>query len=204
MPTEAVFRDLLLLGRLSLVNIAILIASLIIARFVGSLGRKCLLGLAVLTCLVLQARSLVVTYRHTGLYQSRKIMSLSDLQVVDNIWASRLFSGKDILPLLVADYMPRAKIFLYDENLYSKELLGWSGRDPNTTFVVGGYEPTVHDAFKQACLGRPHVLYKGRASVPIYIATPLSIYEKEEQVFLMRDEAMNYLIPGSWRTSRHE
>jgi hypothetical protein len=33
---------------------------------------------------------------------------------------------------------------------------------------------------------------------------PLSIYEKEEQVFLMKDALMDYLIPGSWRVSQHE
>ena len=117
---------------------------------------------------------------------------------------SRFFSGKDVLPLLVADYMPRAKVFLYDENLYSKELLGWSGRNPDSTFIVGGYESTMDGSFKVACLSRPHILYKGRATVPLYIATPLSIYEKEEQVFLMKDALMNYLIPGSWRVSPHE
>ena len=168
------------------------------------LGRKLLLGLVLLIFFASQGRSIIDTYR-TGLVQRRKTMTLSDLQIVDNVYDSRLFSGKDVLPLLVADYMmPQAKVFLYDENLYPKELLGWSGRNPDSTFVVGGYQSTMDASFRVACLGRPHILYKGRARVPLYIATPLSIYEKEEQVFLMKDGLMDYLIPGSWRVSQHE
>ena len=202
---EAIMQQLVMeLGRLRLLSIIILIACLIGARFVGPLGKKLLLGLALLTFFVAQGRSILDTYRNSGLYQRRKIMSLSDLQIIENVYASRFFSGKDVLPLLVADYMPRAKVFLYDENLYSKELLGWSGRNPDSTFIVGGYESTMDGSFKVACLSRPHILYKGRASVPLYIATPLSIYEKEEKVFLMKDALMNYLIPGSWRVSPHE
>jgi hypothetical protein len=53
-------------------------------------------------------------------------------------------------------------------------------------------------------LARPHTLYKGRSRVALYIATPLSTYEKEEQVFLMKDALMDYLVPGSWRVSQHE
>jgi hypothetical protein len=201
---EAIMRQSVMeLGRLRLVSIIILIACLIGARFVGPLGKKLLLGLALLTFFASQGRSILDTYRNP-LYQPRKTMSLSDLQILENVYASRLFSGKDVIPLLVADYMPRAKVFLYDENLYSKELLAWSGRNPDSTFIVGGYQSTMDGAFKEACLSRPHVLYKGRASVPLYIATPLSIYEKEEQVFLMKDAVMDYLIPGSWRVFQHE
>ena len=69
--------------------------------------------------------------------------------------------AKDVLPLLVADYMPQAKVFLYDENLYSKELLGWSGRNPDSTFVVGGYQSTMDASFKVACLRRPHIITRG-------------------------------------------
>jgi hypothetical protein len=202
---EAIMRQLVMeLGRLNLLSIVIMIACLISARFAGPLGKKLLLGLAFLTFFVAQGRSVLNTYTNSGLYQHRKTMSLSDLQIIDNVYDSRLFSGKDILPLLVADYMPRTKVFLYDENLYSKELLGWSGRNPDSTFIVGGYQSTMGGAFKVASLSRPHALYKGRAKVPLYIATPLSIYEKEEQVFLMKDALMNYLIPGSWRVSQHE
>jgi hypothetical protein len=202
---EAIMRQLIMeLGRRNLLSIVIMLACLISARFVGPLGKKLLFGLAFLTFFLAQGRSILDTYRDTGLYQHRKIMSLSDLQIVDNVYHSRLFSGKDVLPLLVADYMPRAKVFIYDENLYSKELLGWSGRNPDSTFIVGGYQSTMDGAFKVTCLRRPHVLYKGRATVPLYIATPLSIYQKEEQVFLMKDALMDYLIPGSWRVPQHE
>ena len=188
-------------------SIIVLIACLISARLVPrgpSLGRKLLLGLVFLTFFAAQGQSILYTYRTTDLYQHRKIMALSDFQILENIYHSSLFSGKDVLPLLVADYMPQAKVFLYDENLYSKELLGWSGRNPDSTFVVGGYQSTMDASFKVAYLGRPHVLYKGRARAALYIATPLSIYEKEEQVFLMKDVLMDYLIPGSWRVSQHE
>jgi hypothetical protein len=198
---EAMVRGVVMeMGRLRLLSIIILIACLIGARLVGSLGKKLLLGLAFLTFFVAQGRSVFNYYKNSDLYQRRKTLSLSDLQILDNVYNSRLFSGKDVLPLLVADYMmPQAKVFLYDENLYPKELLGWSGRNPDSTFVVGGYESTMDGSFKLACLSRPHVLYKGRAQVPLYIATPLSIYEREEQVFLMKDGLMNYLVPGSWR-----
>jgi hypothetical protein len=202
---EAIMQQLVMeLGRLNLLSIVIMIACLIGARLVGPLGKKLLLGLAFLTFFVAQGRSILSTYRNSGLYQHRKIMSLSDLQIIENVYASRFFSGKDVLPILVADYMPQAKVFLYDGNLYSKQLLGWSGRNPDSKFIVGGYESTMDDSFKVACLSRPHILYKGRAKVPLYIATPLSIYEKEEKVFLMKDAMMNYLIPGSWRVSPHE
>jgi hypothetical protein len=201
---EAIMRQMVTeLGRLRLLCIVVLIAYLISARLVGPLGRKLLLGLALLIFFVAEGRSIIDTYR-AGLYQRRKTMTLSDLQIVDNVYDSQWFSGKDVLPILVADYMPHAKVFLYDENLYSKELLGWSGRNPDKTFIVGGYQSTMDGSFRVACLGRPHILYKGRARVPLYIATPLSIYEKEEQVFLMKDGLMDYLIPGSWRVSQHE
>jgi hypothetical protein len=204
---ETFLRELLSIGKLNLLSIVTLIACLISARLVGPLGKKFLLGLVLLTFFVSQGRSVLGTYRHSGLYQHRKIMTLSDLQIVENVYASRWFSGRDVLPLLVADYMPRTTVFLYDQNLYPKELLGWSGRNPDTTFVFGEYQATVDDSFKLACLSRPHVIYKGRASlakVPLYIATPLSIYEKEREVFLMKDAMMDYLIPGSWRTSQHD
>jgi hypothetical protein len=195
------------LSRPFLLSVIILIGCLITARLVPrgpSLGRKLLLGLVLLTFFASQGRSILDTYRNTGLYQRRKTMTLSDLQIVENLYDSRWFSGKDVLYILVADYMPHAKVFLYDENLYSKETLGWSGRNPDSTFVIGGYQSTMDASFKVACLSRPHILYKGRARVPLYIATPLSIYEKEEQVFLMKDGLMDYLIPGSWRVSQHD
>jgi len=131
-------------------------------------------------------------------------MALSDLQILENLYHSRLFSGKNILPLLVADYMPQAQVFLYDENLYPKELLSWSGRNPDSTFVVGGYQSTMDASFKVACFGRPHIIYTGRSRAALYIATPFSTYEKEDQVFLMKDALMDYLVPGSWRVSQHE
>jgi hypothetical protein len=195
------------LSRPFLLSVIILIGCLITARLVPrgpSLGRKLVLGLVLLIFFASQGRSILDTYRNTGLYQRRTTMTLSDLQIVENLYDSRWFSGKDVLHILVADYMPHAKVFLYDENLYSKETLGWSGRNPDSTFVVGGYQSTMDASFKVACLSRPHILYKGRAEVPLYIATPLSIYEKEEQVFLMTDGLMNYLIPGSWRVSQHD
>jgi hypothetical protein len=195
------------LSRPFLLSVLILIGCLITARLVPrgpSLGRKLVLGLVLLIFFASQGRSILDTYRNTGLYQRRTTMTLSDLQIVENLYDSRWFSGKDVLHILVADYMPHAKVFLYDENLYSKETLGWSGRNPDSTFVVGGYQSTMDASFKVACLSRPHILYKGRAEVPLYIATPLSIYEKEEQVFLMTDGLMNYLIPGSWRVSQHD
>ena len=187
-------------------SIIVLIACLISARLIPrgpSLGRRLLLGLVLLIFFAAQGRSLLHTYSNTNLYRQRKTMTLSDFQIVDNLYHNKLFSGKNVLPLLVADYMPQAKVFLYDENLYSKELLGWSGRNPDSTFVVGGYQATMDALFKAACMGRPHILYKGRASVPLYIATPLSLYEKEEQVFLMKDALMDYLIPGSWGVAQH-
>jgi len=202
---EVIMRQLVIeLGRLKLLIIFIMIACLIGARLVGPLGKKLLFGLVFLIFFASQGQSVFNTFKNSDLYQHRKIMSLSDLQIIENVYASRFFSGKDVLPILVADYMPRAKVFLYDDSLYSKELLSWSGRNPDRTFMIGGYESTMDGSFKTACLSRPHILYKGRAKVPLYIATPLSIYEKEEQVFLMKDPTMNYLIPGSWRVSPDE
>lgn len=144
------------------------------------------------------------TYHDTELYQPRKIMTLSDLQIVENVYHSREFSGRNVIPLLVADYMPHAKVFIYDQNVFSKELLGWSGRDPRSTFIVGGYQPAMDPAFKAACLGRDHVIYKGRSNEPLYVALPLSTYSNEDQVFLMHDDLIDYLIPGSWGIPRHE
>jgi hypothetical protein len=191
----------------STLQLVMLIACLISARLVArgpSLGRKILFGLVLLTFFILQGRSILSTYRNTDLYRSRTTMALSNLQILENVYHSREFSGRNVLPLLVADYMPQTKVFLYDENLYSKELLGWSGRNPASVFVVGGYQSTMDAAFKVACFGRPHIIYKGRSRAALYIATPLSTYEKEEQVFLMKDALMDYLVPGSWRVSRYE
>jgi len=33
---------------------------------------------------------------------------------------------------------------------------------------------------------------------------PLSTYSNEDQVFLMHDDLIDYLIPGSWGIPRHE
>jgi hypothetical protein len=184
--------------KLVMLMIAWLISAHLVARG-PSLGRKLLLGLVVLTFFAAQGRSILDTYRNSGLYQRRTTMALSDLQIHDKVAIGRLFGGKKVLPLLVADHIPQAKVFLYDENLYRKELLGWSGRNPDSTFVVGGYQSTMDPSFKVACLGRPHIIYEG-----LYIATPLSIYENEERVFLMKDALMDYLVPGSWRVSQHE
>jgi len=210
---EAIVRQMVMdIGRLKLASIIILIACLLSTRLVGPLGRKLILrlilGLVLLTFFALQGRSVLYTYKNTGLYERRKTMALSDLQIVDNLYHSRLFSGRNVLFLLVADYMPHAKVFLYDKNLYSKESLSWSGRDPDSTFVFGGYQSVMDASFKVACLGRPHIIYKGRlnetpGNAALYIATPLSIYEKEEQVFLMTDALMDYLIPGSWGAFQH-
>src|SRR5215831_2212674 len=185
-----------------LLSVIILIACLITARLVPrgpSLERKLLLGLVLLTFFASQGRLILDAYRNTGLYQRRNTMALSDLQVLEINFGGTLFSGKQVLPLLVADYMPQAKVFLYDENLYSKEFLGWSGRNPDSTFVVGGYQSTMDASFKVACLGRLHIIFEG-----LYIAMPLSTYEQEEQVFLMKDALVDYLIPGTWRVSQHE
>ena len=199
---EAIVRQVFMqIGPLKL-SIIILIACLIGARLVPrgpSLGRKLLLGLVLLTFFAYQGRSILDTYRNSNFYRYRKTMALSDFQIVENLYHSSEFSGRNVLPLLVADYMPQAKVFLYDENLYPKELLGWSGRNPDSTLVVGGYQSTMDASFKVACLGRPHIIYEG-----LYIATPLPTYEKEEQVFLMKDALMDYLVPGSWRVSQHE
>jgi hypothetical protein len=201
--SEAIVREVVMgIGRLKLLSIIILIACFISARLVPRgplLRRKLLLGLVLLTFFASQGRSVLDTYRNSGLYQYRKTMALSDLQIHDKLYNGRLFMGKKVLPLLVADYMPQAKIFLYDETLYPKELLGWSGRNPDSTFVFGGYQSTMDASFKVACLARPHIIYEG-----LYIATPLSTYEKEEQVFLMKDALIDYLVPASWRVSQHE
>ena len=200
---EAIMRESVIeLGRLQLLSIIILIACLIGVRLIPrgpSLRRKLLLGLGLVTFFASQGRSVLNAYRNSGLYQPRKTMTLSDLQILEIRHNGRLFGGKRVLPLLVADYMPHATIFLYDDNLYSKELLGWSGRNPKSTFVVGGYQSTMNNSFKVACLRRPHIIDDG-----LYIATPLSVYENEKQVFLMKDGLTDYLIPGSWGISPHE
>jgi len=210
---EAIVRQLVTdIGRLKLLSIIILTACLLSIRLVGLRERKLvlrlILGLVLLTFFALQARSVLHTYKNTGLYERRKTMALSDLQIVDNLYHTRLFSGRNVLFLVVADYMPHAKVFLYDKNLYSKESLSWSGRDPDSTFVFGGYQSLMDASFKAACLARPHIIYKGRlnetpGNAALYIATPLSIYEKEEQVVLMKDALMDYLIPGSWGAFQH-
>jgi hypothetical protein len=182
-------------------KLVVLLVLLISARFVArgpALGRRLLLGLVFLTFFASQGLSILTAYRNTNQYRNRKTMRLADFQIHEGL-GSRLFGGRNVLPLLVADYVPRAKIFLYDENLYPKEFLGWSGRNVASTFVVGGYESTMDASFKAVCLDRPHVIYGG-----LYIATPLSIYEKEEEVFLMKDGLVDYLVPGSWRVSQHE
>ena len=213
-PEAIVRRAVMEIGALKVASVIILLACLFSTRLVGPLGRKLilrlLLGVVFLAFLVVQGRSVLDTYKNTGRYQGRKTMALSDLQIVDNLYDSRLFSGRNVLFLLVPDYMPDAKVFLYDKNLYSKESLNWSGRNPDSTFVFGGYQSVMDASFKVACLGRPHIIYKGRVNertpgnAPLYIATPLSIYEKEEQVFLMKDALMDYLIPGSWANFQHE
>jgi hypothetical protein len=188
--------------RTTWLKLIILVVLLIGARLVArgpSFGRKLLLGIVLLTFFASQGRSIFDTYRNSGLYQRRKIMALSDLQIYDKLAIGRLFGGKKVVPLLVADHMPRAKVFLYDENLYPKEFLGWSGRNPESAFAVGGYRWAMDPSFEVACLTRPHIIHDG-----LYIATPLSIYENEEQVFLMKDALMDYLVPGSWRVSQHE
>ena len=200
---EAIVQDIVAdLGRLNLFSLIILTACVIGTRFIpdgASRKRNLLLGLAVLTFLVAQGRSVVGAYRNSALYQPRKDMTLSDLQILEIRHNGRMFGGKNVIPLLVADYMPNAKIFLYRDNVYSKELLSWSGRDPDKTFIIDGYHATMDESFKATCLGRPHAIDDG-----LYIATPLSLYEKEKQVFIMTDGQTDYLIPGSWRVSRHE
>jgi hypothetical protein len=195
------------IGPLKVLSAIILIACLLSTRVVGPLARKLILsltlGLVLLTFFALQGRSILFDYRYRSfsVYQRPQTIALSDFQVIDNYYHSTDFDGKNVLPLLVADYMPHAKVFLYDKNLYSKERLSWSGRNPDSTFVVGGYQSTVDPSFKLACLGHPHVIYKGKSDYALYIATPLSTYEKEERVFLMKDALMDYLIPGSWGVS---
>jgi hypothetical protein len=176
-----------------------LVASLAAARLLAlapALVRTLALGGVLVIFFIFQGRSIVHAVKHTGLYQRHPTIALSDLLINEHI-DSRMLSGKNVLPILVADYMPQATVFLYDETLYPKDILGWSGRDVDRTFVVGGYQPRMDGSLKAACLGRPHVLYRG-----MYIAIPLSLYEKEHEVFLMRDGTLDYLVPGSWRRSR--
>ena len=56
----------------------------------------------------------------------------------------------------------------------------------------------------RACLQRDHAIYKGRSEAPLYVALPLSTYSNEDQVFLMHDDLIDYLIPGSWGIPRYE
>src|SRR5262245_60540684 len=86
------------LSRPFLLSVIILIGCLITARLVPrgpSLGRKLVLGLVLLTFFVSQGRWVLDTYRNTGLYQRHKTMTLSDLLIVENLYDTRLFSGKD-------------------------------------------------------------------------------------------------------------
>jgi hypothetical protein len=182
-------------------QLGMLLTWLIAARLVprgASLGRKCVLSLVFLTAFASQGLAIVRVYQNTQFYKPHETMSLSDFLVHEDL-NSRMFSGKNVLPILVADYMPRAQVFLYAADLYPKEVLAWSGRDLTTTFVVGGYRSTLDGPLRAACLARAHIIYKG-----LYIATPLSIYEAESQVFLMTDTVIDYLIPGSWSMARGE
>src|SRR5262245_16282751 len=117
--TEAIVQDIVTeLGRLKLFSLIILTACVVGFRFIpgsASIKRNIILALVVLTFLVVQGRSVVGAYRNGALYQPRKNMTLSDLQVLEIRHNGRMFGGKNVLPLLVADYMPKAKVFLYDE-----------------------------------------------------------------------------------------
>jgi hypothetical protein len=185
----------------SWLKIALLLLSLIAAPFIArasSRARAVTLAVIMLLFVASQARSFVAAYTNTILYQRRHAMALSDLEILELHYDGRLFGGRRVLPLLIADHIPRAKVFLYDDEVYRKPFLAWSGRDPDSTFIIGGYQSTVSPAFKAACMRRPHVVHDD-----LYIALPLSIYENEAEVFLMKDAMMNYLIPGSWR-NQHE
>jgi len=184
-------------GRLALLSIFILVACFVVGRIFARgprLVRTMLLGIALSTFFVEQVR---LVHLNSG-FQRRNSLAVSRWQIEDNL-NGRMFYGKKVLPLLVADYMPYAKVFLYDRTLYSKDLLSWSGRNPDDTFIVGGYQSSINESIKKAAQAHPHTIYDG-----LYIAMPLSTYEKEREVYMMNDGLMDYLIPGSWLNSRHE
>ena len=200
--SEASVRELVMeIGRLKLFIIIILIACFISARLVArgpSFGRKLLLGLVLLTFFASQGRSVLGTYRNNSLYQRRKTMALSDLQIQERLFEGRLFRKKSS-PLLVADYMPQAKVFLYDENLYPKELLGWS-RQQSRQYVRSRWVPIDYGCLTQgSLLGSPSYHFRGI----VFRNTTLDL-QKEKQVFLMKDGLMDYLVRDPWRVSQHE
>src|SRR5215813_490599 len=184
-------------GRLALLSIFILVACFVVGRILARgprLVRTMLLGIALSTFFVEQVR---LVHLNSG-FQRRNSLAVSRWQIEDNL-NGRMFYGKKVLPLLVADYMPNAKVFLYDRTLYSRDLLSWSGRHPDDTVIVGGYRSTINESIKKASQTHPNTIYDG-----LYIAMPLSTYEKEREVYMMNDSLMDYLIPGSWLNSRHE
>jgi len=185
------------LSRLGLLSVFILVVCFVVGRIFARgprLVRTMLLGIALSAFFVSQGR---LVYSNSG-FQRRNSLAVSKRMIEDNL-GSRRFYGKKVLPLLAADYMPYAKIFLYDRTLYSRELLSWSGRNPDDTFIVGGYQSSISESIKKASLAHPHTIYDG-----LYIAMPLSTYEKERAVYMMNDGQIDYLIPGSWLNSRHE
>ena len=185
------------LGRAELLTIFVLVACFVVGRIFArgpSLVRTMLLGIGLLTFFAVQGRLVYFS----SAFQRGKSLVVSNRQIEDSL-DGRMFYGKKVLPLLVADYMPYAKVFLYDRTLYSRDLLSWSGRNPDDTFIVGGYRSTINESIKKASQTHPHTIYDG-----LYIAMPLSTYEKEREVYMMNDGLMDYLIPGSWLNSRHE
>ena len=185
------------LGRLALLSICLLAACFVVGRIFARgprLVRTMLLGIGLLTFFAVQGR---LAYFNSD-FQRGKSLVVSKRQIEDNL-NGRMFYGKNVLPLLVADYMPYAKVFLYDRTLYSRDLLSWSGRNPDDTFIVGGYRSSIDESIKKASQTHPHTIYDG-----LYIAMPLSTYEKEREVYMMNDGVIDYLIPGSWLNSRHE
>jgi hypothetical protein len=185
------------LGRLALLSIFLLVACFVVGRIFARgprLVRTMLLGIGLLTFFAVQGRLVYVNSD----FQRGKSLVVSKRQIEDNL-NGRMFYGKKVLPLLVADYMPYAKVFLYDRTLYSRDFLSWSGRNPDDTFIVGGYRSSINESIKKASQTHPHTIYDG-----LYIAMPLSTYEKEREVYMMNDGLMDYLIPGSWLNSRHE
>ena len=184
------------LGRLQLLSILILVACFVVGRIFARgprLVRTMLLGIGLLTFFAAQGR---LVYLNSA-FQRGKSLVVSNRQIEG--LDGRMFYGKKVLPLLVADYMPYAKVFLYDRTLYSRDLLSWSGRNPDDTFIVGGYQSSINESIKKASQAHPHTIYDG-----LYIAMPLSTYEKEREVYMMNDGQIDYLIPGSWLNSRHE
>lgn len=194
---QPIFVDL---GKTQLLSIFILVACFVAGRILSRgprLERTVLLGIALSAFFVSQVRLVHSNYLNNG-FQRRTSLVVSKWMIEGNLSARR-FSGKKVLPLLVADYMPHAKLFLYDRTEYSRELLSWSGRNPDDTFIVGGYQSSIDETVKKASLAHPHTIYDG-----LYVAMPLSTYETERQVYMMHDGLIDYLIPGSWLNSRHE